>query len=238
MDYIREIQNKIINKLNSVFRGKKHNPESVNYSGSTTKRSMGANYTMEFSSETKKIKEEIDALVKDIVIKYIKSPEELIKHLEDYKINIYRIPYAEKILEKFQEEEGFIVGLNGKKAFLLHNLLRLLNEKPPQLKFKTEPMFIFDIKDVEIYTAARALYKYFGFKNNLPGYDSRAQELYKITSHRKKNIFKGLSSEDIFACKEAMSRDMESINFTVSLSVEFENSKKASQKISDEGASI
>ena len=211
MDYIREIQNKIINKLNSVFRGKKHSPESVNYSGSTTKRSMGANYTMEFSSETKKIKEEID---------------------------IYRIPYAEKILEKFQEEEGFIVGLNGKKAFLLHNLLRLLNEKPPQLKFKTEPMFIFDIKDVEIYTAARALYKYFGFKNNLPGYDSRAQELYKITSHRKKNIFKGLSSEDIFACKEAMSRDMESINFTVSLSVEFENSKKASQKISDNGANI
>ena len=67
---------------------------------------------------------------------------------------------------------------------------------------------------------------------------NEAQELYKITSHRKKNIFKGLSSEDIFACKEVMSRDMESINFTVSLSVEFENSKKASQKISDNGANI
>lgn len=238
MDYIKKIQEKIINKIKSVLKIDKVKIGNAHYNSSTTKRAIGANYTMEFSTETKKKKEELEMQVKDIVLQYLKFPEELINHLKEYKITIYRIPYAEKILAKFQEEEGFIVPLKGKKAFLLNNLIRLLNEQGPELKFKTEPVFVFDINNVEIYTVARALYKYYGYKNNLPGYDSRSQELYKMTSHRKDNIFKGLSSQDILACKEAMSRDMESVNFTVSLSVEFENSKRAAKKISGDGANI
>lgn len=238
VDYIKKIQEKIINKIKSVFKIEKITTDNAHYNSSTTKRAIGANYTMEFSTETKKKKEEIELQVKDIVLQYFKFPEELINHLKEYKIAVYRIPHAEKILAKFQEEEGFIVPLKGKKAFFFNNLLRLLNEQGPELKFQTEPIFVFDVNNVEIYTVARALYKYYGFKNNLPGYDSRAQELYKITSHRKENIFKGLSSQDVLACKEAMSRDMESVNFTVLLSVEFENSKKAAKKISEDGANI
>lgn len=238
MDYLKKIHSKIAEKLVSIFNLNKLKGAKFHYSGSTTKRAIGSNYSVEFSLETKKKKEEIDAKVKEIVLKYFKSPEELINHLKTYKINIHRIPYAEKVLERFQEEEGFIVPLKGKKAFMLNNLLRLMDEKGPQFKFKTEPIFVFDVKNVEIYTVARALYKYYGFKNNMPGCDSRSQELYKMTSHRKSDMFKGLSPQEIFACKEAMSRDMESINFTVSLSVEYENSKKASKKITDDGANI
>ncbi|MBQ4123854.1 hypothetical protein IJD44_09095 [bacterium] len=238
MEQIKKIKSKITEKITSIFKLCQSKIGNVNYSGSTTKRAIGANYTMEFSTETKKKKEEIEAQVKEIVLRYLKAPEELINHLKEYNIEIHRIPYAEKVLSKFHEEEGFIVPLSGKKAFFLNNILRMLKEKSFQMKFKTEPMFIFDAKDVEVYTVARALYKYYGYKNNLAGYDSRAQELYKITSHRKENIFKGLSAQDILACKEAMSRDMESINFTITLSVEFANSKKAAAKITEDGANI
>lgn len=240
MDYIRKIKKTIIDKINFILKKNKAKNDSsmMHYGSSSNKRAMGANYTMEFSTELKKRKEEIEKQVKDIVVNYLKFPEQLIEHLKEYNIPVYRIGHAEKILSKFQEEEGFIVPLRGKKAFFFNNLLRLLDNKGIQIKFKTEPVFIFDVNDVEIYTVARALYKYYGFKNNLPGYDSKSQELYKITSHRKNNIFKGLSPQDIFACKEAMTRDMESINFTISLSVEFENSKKAMKKISDDGANI
>lgn len=193
---------------------------------------------MEFSTELKQKREEIEKLVKDIVLRYFKSPEELINHMKNYDIPLYRVSFAEKILMKFQEEEGFIISLKGKNAFLLNNFLRILNNKGFQFTYRTGPLFVFDINNVEIYTLARALYKYYCYKNSLPGYDVRAQELYKLTSHRKNNIFKGLSPNDILACKEAMTRDIESINFTISLSVEFENSKKAMKKISDDGANI
>ena len=147
MDYIRKIQNKIIEKIKSILKKNTLNGNSnmMHYGSSTNKRAMGANYTMEFSTELKKKNEEIEKQVKDIVIRYLKFPEQLIDHLKKYNIPVYRIGHAEKILSNFQEEEGFIVPLSGKKAFFFNNLLRLLDNKGIQIKFRTEPVFIFDV---------------------------------------------------------------------------------------------
>jgi len=234
MNFQTKIKNFIEQKLKKVFRIK----NGIVYKNSTSKNAIGANYSAEFNTETKKKVQKIEAEVKTIIKSYFKNPEGLIKFLNNYKINVYRIKNADKILSSIYEEEGFITPQKGIKAFLLNNLVNFSRKNPFSLMFKSKPMFIFDTQNVEIYTVARALYKYFGYREKLSGYEPRAQEVYKISKHRKENMFKGFSPEDILACREAMARDMESINFTLSLSVEFDTSKHASKKISGGGANI
>lgn len=238
MGYLTKINNIVKEKLKNLLNLRKKLVQGFQFKNSTTKRAVGANYTMEFTTETKKKIEELEAEVKGIVKSYLKTPEELINHLKEYNLDIYRIKNADKLLNKIDEEEGFIIPQKGIKALMLNNLIGVARKQMPKISFKTPAMFIFDVNNVEIYTVARALYKYYGFKNELPGYDYKSQRAYKISKKRKKDTFKGFSPQDIFGCKEAMSRDMESINFTINLSVEYENSKKAAKKITDDGANI
>lgn len=238
MGYLAKINDIVKEKIKSLLSIRKKLVQSFQFKSSTTKRAVGANYTMEFTTETKKKIEELEAEVKGIVKQYFKTPEELINLLKDYKLDIYRIKNAEKLLNKIDEEEGFIIPQKGIKALMLNNLIGVAKKKMPKISLKTPAMFIFDVNNVEIYTVARALYKYYGYKNELPGYDYKSQRAYKTSKKRKKNTFKGFKPEEIFGCKEAMSRDMESINFTINLAVEYENSKKAAKKITDDGANI
>ena len=235
MNFLSQIKKKIIEKIVNILNSKKFKQKNYNYKSATTKRAIGSNYSVEFTQETKKKIEELEKEVKSIVKSYFKNPEALIKYLERYKLKIYRLKNAEKRLKPFNEEEGFIIQKKGFNAFLFGNMINFFADTKLYFAFKTEPMFVFDTQNVEIYTVARALYKYYGYKNNLSGYDYRAQTSYKKVKSRKNNIFEGMSPQDIFACKEALSRDMESINFTINLSVEYENAKKASKKITNDG---
>lgn len=228
-------QSKLLEKIRKIFSFYKPKQKNYQYKSSTTKRAIGANYSVEFTQETKKKIEELEQEVKSIVKAYFKNPEGLIKYLEHYKFKIYRLNNAEKRLKPFNEEEGFIIEKKGLNALSFSNMISFFVNMKLSFSLKTEPMFVFDTKNVEIYTVARALYKYYGYKNNLPGYDYRAQTAYKKVKSRKKDLFKGMSPQDVFACKEALSRDMESINFTINLSVEFENAKKAAKKITNDG---
>ena len=72
-----------------------------------------------------------------------------------------------------KEEEGFITPLKGFKAIALNAILN------KSFGLTTKEMIVLDISPVEIYTVARALYKYYGFKKNLPGYDYKSQETFK-----------------------------------------------------------
>ena len=225
----------IIEKIKKIFSFYNQKQKNYQYKSSTTKHAIGANYSVEFSQETKKKIEELEKEVKSIVKAYFKNPEGLIKYLEHSKLKVYRIKNAEKILKPFREEEGFIMQKKGLSAFSFFNMITFFSELKLSFSFKTEPMFVFDVNNVEIYTVARALYKYYGYKNKLSGYEYKAQMAYKKVKSRKKDLFKGMSPQDVFACKEALSRDMESINFTINLSVECENAKKAAKKITNDG---
>ena len=105
----------------------------------------------------------------------------------------------------------------------------------------TKEMIVLDSSPVEIYTVARALYKYYGFKKNLPGYDYKSQETFKKVYSSKKagtSALDSCSMKDILACKEALARDVESIKFTVELSHEYESAKKALKKLKESSANI
>lgn len=244
MKFFNKLKNNITDKykmflISIIKRNKKQN---VYYKNSTTKHSMNESCTMELSSATKQKKAELEAEVKNIVKQYFHTPEKLIQYIKTQGNRVYKINKAEKILARFGEEEGFITPVKGFKALLLNAVISASSGEKFRFDLQTKEMFIFDTNNTEIYTIARALYKYYGYQNNLPGYDYNSQSIFKKIYNTKRHHsspFTGCSINDMYACKEAIARDMESINFTIELSTEYENSKKAAMKIETEtGANI
>lgn len=240
MTFLTKIKKYINNSYKKIISRnvRKSEINSVYFKNSTTKHSMNEACTMHFSGETEKIRKEIEENLKEIVKQYFNTPEKLIQYIILQGANVYKFNKADKILDFFGEEEGFITPLKGIKALILNFIINFSVKRQPKFSFKTKEMFIFNTNNTEIYTIARALYKYYGYKNNLPGYDFKSQEAFKKAySNRKRPAltFNTCTIEDMYACKEAIARDLETINFTISLSVEYENSKKAATKIKSNG---
>ena len=220
---------------------RKRKAASTFFKSSTTKRMVTSCCSLNLSAETEAKKKALHEKLKALVKKYINTPEKLIQYLKAQGVVIYKMPFAEKILTSLGEEEGFIIPLKGFKALVLNFFVGLLCEGRIKISTKTLPMMVFDKKVVEIYTIARAAYKYYGFKNEMPGYDYQSQTVFKrVYNKRKSSVspFASCSIQDMYACKEAIARDIESINFTIELSVEYENSKKALKKLKENSANI
>lgn len=218
-------------------KNKKLNERKLFFKSSTTKQLMTSYCTLKLSAETESKKKEINLRLKTLVKKYINSPEKLIQYMKLKGYNVYKFRGADKLLAQFGEEEGFLTPLKGYKAFVLNFVIGILFEQKIKIKFKTEEMFIFNVGTTEIYTIARALHKYYGFKSDLPGFDYKSQETFKkvYQNSKYKNVtpFATCTVQDMYACKEAIARDLESIRFTIDLSVEYERSKKALNKLKE-----
>lgn len=215
----------------------KKTKKSVSFKSSTTKHLINSYCTLKFSAETEIKKKEINERLKTLVKKYINSPEKLLQYMKLKGYAVYKFRGADKLLAQFGEEEGFLTPVKGYKAFVLNFVIGILFEQKIKIKFKTDEMFIFNVGSTEIYTIARALHKYHGYKNNLPGFDYKSQETFKkvYQNSKYKNVepFANCSASDMFACKEAIARDLEAIKFTIELSVEYERSKKALNKLKE-----
>ena len=223
------------NKLKNLIKKNNKKQSIASFNNSTTKHAMNSSCTLKLSTTTEEIKKEIHEELKTKIKKYMNTPEKLLQYIQLNGIKVYRRKNAEQVLNKIGEEEGFITPLKGIKAITLNSIIK------KTIAFNTKEMMIFDESTIDIYTVARALYKYYGFKRKLPGYDYKSQEIFKkIYSKRKnsKDIFEKCSIKEIFACKEALARDMESINFTVELSHEYQNARIALKKLKENGASI
>lgn len=222
-----------LKKIKNLINGKKALITNASFKNSTTKHSMNACCTLKLSTKTEEIKKEINSELKTKIKKYINTPEKLVQYLQLKGVKIYKIKNAEKTLSNIGEEEGFIVPTKGIKAIILNLLLE------NKFSLNTKAMVVFDANKVDIYTIIRALHKFYGYERKLPGYDYKSQEVFKKIYHnRKNNSLANCSIKDVFACKEALARDMESIKFTVELSTEYENAKKALKKLKESSANI
>lgn len=228
----------VLGKIKKILF-KNHNKDNVFFKSSTTKHSMTASCTLKLSTETEKNKKEINENLKKIIKKYINSPEKLMQYMQLKGMKVYKFRNASKILSRIGEEEGFLTPLKGYKALILNLIIGILFEKKLNISFYTKEMFIFNVDFVEIYTIARALHKYYGFKKDLPGFDYKSQETFKKVYNKSLNNTSPLSNcsiKEMYACKEALARDLESINFTIELSAEYERSKKMLEKIKKENS--
>lgn len=225
----------IFNKIKKLIKQNNKIQSLVSFNNSTTKHAVNSSCTLELSTRTNEIKKELYQEVKNKIKKYINTPEKLLQYLQLKGVKVYRIKNAEEVLSKIGEEEGFITPQRGMNAITLNFIVK------KQIGFTTEEMMIFDLDKLEIYALARALYKYYGFKRKLPGYDYKSQEIFKKIYSKRKNsqdAFANCSIKEIFACKEALARDMESINFTVELSNEYQNARAALKKLKENGTNI
>ncbi len=209
------------------------------YKNSTTTRTMNSSATLTFSTKTEEKKKTLEEFMDNLLKDYMDSPEKLLKYMKKEGMKVYKMKQADKILDRIGEQEGFLTPLKGLKALILNFILGIMVEKKLIISFNTSEMFIFNDTETEIYTLSRALYKYYGYKNNLPGYDYKSQEIYKKIYKKdpnQKGLFNKFSLKDMYACKDAMARNLEAINYTVNLAERYEGSKKALQKIKDDNS--
>ncbi len=81
-------------------------------------------------------------------------------------------------------------------------------------------------------------YKWYAKKLNLPGFEPETQDtLQKFLTSSDEDI-KNLSVEEILELKEAIARDVESIDFIVDMAKNTEGSQNALKKMTDGGASV
>lgn len=107
-------------------------------------------------------------------------------------------------------------------------------------KFHSEDMFVFGKNKPEKYTVLYNFYKWFSKKSGLKGFEEKTQNLLKkYYKNSTKLDTSGLNLEQIVNLQEAISRENEAIDFSLTYEKEHEVSKKLSEKISkDNGANI
>ena len=78
-------------------------------------------------------------------------------------------------------------------------------------------------------------HKWYGFKKNLPGYDEKAQKLFKENLNTMTDG-SDLTIDEILALKDAIARDAQAAEFVIQLAKESEGAKNALGKIKKDGS--
>lgn len=171
-----------------------------------------------FKTNLAPVLKEIEEETKLVVKPFLSEPEKIVKILEERGINIYRTRYSYKLLSFIDESEGFIQEIHGLNALYFNIVFGILCSAEVNNWFKTEPAFVMSDKTPDPYLLALHIHKYFGYKNNLPGYDYKSQKYFKKLFKRPFNKYLNkLSASDISGIKEAILRDEESTDFAIAL---------------------
>lgn len=191
--------------------------------------------TVDLRKEAEEINsEKLDNEVKLILKRCKNNPQMIIQFIKEHKTNVYMIKNCNKILKFLNEEEGLISERKGLKSLFLNLIVG------NGFKFKTEPMIILNEGEADIYNLMHYFHKWYALKDGLPGFEEKYQKLLKkFNSKNEDSLISKLSISDIEGLKNAIARDVQSINFVVKYSKENAGAKKALEKLkTDKGASI
>lgn len=158
----------------------------------------------------------------------------LIDYIIKHKTKVYKLSNAKKNLELVGEEPGLIPAYSGLKAFIFNFVIF------KKISFKSDPMFILDDKEIDIYYLIHQFHKWYYMKHDFPGFDAKSQNLLKqVNNGNEDAIIQKLKPDDIICLQDAIARDVESISFVEQYARETAGSKKALDKIKNGlGASI
>lgn len=201
-------------KMNNVF-----------VSGSR-KSVIGQAASLDIKNKNEELKKDVDRIAKKLVKKYYGDMNKTVALVESKKIKVYRLHNAMKLLNYINEKPGFIVPLKGKKAIFLNFITSLLGDKKISFKSETEAMFVFSKKEIDKFFFAAQVYKFVAFRKKMPGFDFEEQEKFKQL-YRKPNEteYAKLTAGDIFAIKEVIARETESVDFAFKLNEEEKQQK-------------
>lgn len=200
-------------------------------SSGSKKTHMTSFANLSLTSKLEKDKTRLNERVSELVKANVKTPEELLKFIQKNKTKVYKINHADKILDFIKEQEGFITPLNGFRALYLNIVLGR------KIGFKTPEMFVLRDLPLNIYFMTHQFHKWYGYKMKLPGYEELAQKNFKKVweFENSKNVTQ-LSYEEIIALKEAIARDVEAIDFVLTLAREGQGAQNAYKVMTQEGS--
>ena len=191
--------------------------------------------TVDISQEEINKREKIDNDVRTLLKGLENNPDKIIEHFEKNGVNVYKVKNANKRLKLIGEALGFITDRGGFKALVLNLICS------NGLKFKTDNCVVVDSNDIDIYILINSFYKWYSFKEKMPGFDRKSQLLLKKFNNSKNEdkLIGRLSIPEIEGLKHAISRDVQAIEFVSKYSRENAGAKNALEKMkSDKGASI
>ena len=96
-------------------------------------------------------------------------------------------------------------------------------------------MFVFTTSGIDTFYLASQVYKFVAFEKHLAGFEYEVQEKFKkIYKNPNVKNFNSITAGDIFALKEAIARDVESVDFATKLHAEAELSSRFGNKNNNE----
>lgn len=180
--------------------------------------------------EVEKLKSEVENYAKKIVKANFSDIEKTLELLKQENVRVLRFKSATDILSIIKEKQGFIPPLKGFEAYYLNFCIGVFCDKKFVFKSVSEPMFIFNTNEMDVCFLAAQIYKYVAFKMKMSGFEHPVRSNYKKIYYAPKvSEIEKLTAGDIFAIKDAISRDVEAVDF--GLSFHNENLLKENLKI-------
>lgn len=169
------------------------------------------------NAEIQNLKSEVENYAKNIIKSNFGDIEKTLDLLKRENVKVFRFKSATNVLSKIKEQQGFIPPLKGFCAYYLNFCIGLICNKKLVFKSETEPMFVFNTKEMDVCFLASNIYKYIAFKMQMPGFDNSSRKNYKkIYYSPKVSEIEKLTAGDIFAIKDVVAREVESVDFGLS----------------------
>ena len=179
-------------------------------------------------SEKQKFEEELGLILKSSNY----EPTEVLKYIQIHGTEVFYINKV-KSLHSIGENEGFIYPQKGLKALYL----AFLTQK--KFSLKTNEMFVLTEGEINKYYFIYHFYNWYAFKHNIFGLDSESKELLnKYLFRPSEEDFSKLQLSDIYKLKDAIKQDKSAIEFVFKLCQQYESTKKALDKLKDNGANL
>lgn len=177
--------------------------------------------------------EKTTADAKKVFKHFIKKPEDLLKFIENKGTKVIRADKIEKILRLIGEEEGFIYPLTGIKALTLSIALNIV--APGKIKIGTQTPLLFAVRkgSLNVYSLAHQFYHWVSYVKGLAGYEEDTLNNFKNIWSPEFNATTAplMGIEEIMSLKEAISRDMEAIQFVKDIAREYIGSQNSVNKL-------
>ena len=182
------------------------------------KASINSAAQLNFVSENEKLREEAEKTAEKIVMNFRNDTDKALEFLKKKNVKVYRTKFAVKLLQNIGEKQGFISPLKGFKAFYMNFVFGLICDGKINISFETKPLFVFNRNNVEPFYLAAQIYKWVALKKKMPGFEFEVQEKFKkLYNKMTEQEINKLSTEEIFAVKEALARENEAADFGLRL---------------------
>lgn len=222
--YILSLQEKIITKsLGATLKAKNNSKRRQFFANGCL-----LNLDSVAEAEKKQMEDELLLILKSANF----NPNNILNYVKMRGTEVFYIE-KEKALNALGENAGFVYPQKGLGALALSLLTK------QGVKFETKEMFILTKGELNVYYFIYNFYNWYAYKHNISGVDRDSFDLLnKYLYNASEEEISKLQLNDIYKLKDAIKQDKLAIEFVFKLCQAYESSKKALEKLKNDGAQI